>query len=332
MNDLPTRLRSHAHTLGFAFLGLTTPEPPPHLNEYNQWLANGYHGEMAYLATDRARLRRADPREILPNCKTILVAALPYTPGDTHGPIAAYAQGDDYHDVIPPKLESLMAWLQTETGQPIEYKIYTDTGPLLERELAQRAGLGWIGKNTLLINPQGGSYFLLSEVLMDLELPPDPPHTTDHCGTCTRCIDACPTDAILPDHVLDARRCISYLTIELKGSIPADLRPHMGSWIFGCDICQAVCPWNERFAANLTPDPALLPRHAPPHLPTELALTPEAFNAKYKGSPVKRTKRRGYLRNVAVALANEGNTQALKNCLEKEEEPLVREHAAWGLK
>jgi epoxyqueuosine reductase len=336
MFDLPARLKSFAHSLGFAFVGLTPPEPPLHVAGYERWLANGYHGEMGYLDTDRARQRRADPAQILPSCKTILVAALPYPsgPGNTHGPIAAYAQGDDYHDVIPPKLAQLVSWLESEVGHPIEHKIYTDTGPILERELAQRAGVGWIGKNTMLINPKGGSYFLLGEVLLDLELPPDPPFAPDLCGTCTRCIQACPTEAILPNRVLDARRCISYLTIELKGSIPEDLRDKMGGWIFGCDICQAVCPWNVRFAATLTPDPALQPRRDPPQLTAELSLTPEQFNAKFKGTPIKRAKRKGYLRNVAVALGNsdsEESAKALEKCLEFETEPLVHEHAEWAL-
>jgi epoxyqueuosine reductase len=318
-----------------AFVGLTTPDPPPHLDTYTNWLTHNYHGQMGYLAADRARERRANPRLILPSCKTILAVTLPYTPGDTAGPIASYALGNDYHDVIPRKLTQLMQWLESQVGHPIEHRIYTDTGPLLERELAQRAGLGWIGKNTLLINPQGGSYFLLGEVLMDLELPIDPPFTADHCGTCTRCIDACPTDAILPDRVLDSRRCISYLTIELKDSIPIELRDQMGGWIFGCDICQAVCPWNLRFADNLIPDPELAPRPQPTHLETELSLTLEQFSAKFKGSPIKRAKRQGYVRNVAVALGNGGDEKAarsLEESLSSETEPLVREHVEWALR
>lgn len=331
---LANRLKAQAQRLGFAFVGLTTPEPPAHMEAYTQWLAEGRQGEMHYLETERARQRRADPRLILPNCQTILVAALPYTPGNTTGPVAAYALGRDYHDVLPERLGQLMQWLAAEVGHAIEHKVYTDTGPLLERELAQRAGLGWIGKNTMLINPQGGSYFLLGEVLMDLALPPDPPFEVDQCGTCTRCIEACPTDAILPDRMLDARRCISYLTIELKTAIPEDLRAPLGSWIFGCDICQAVCPWNVRFAANLTPDPALLPQRAAPVLEHELTLSPQEFNAKFKGSPIQRAKRRGYGRNVAVALGNRGDAQAaraLTQCLESEPEPLIQEHAAWAL-
>ncbi|HLB49191.1 MAG TPA: tRNA epoxyqueuosine(34) reductase QueG [Anaerolineales bacterium] len=347
MTTLPARLQARARELGFAFCGLTTPDPPSHIAEYEAWLAKGYHGEMTYLASERARQRRADPRLIFPGCKTIIVVALPYAPGDTAGPIAAYALGNDYHDIIPRKIDELVAWLESEVGRPIERKVYTDTGPLLERELAQRAGIGWIGKNTMLINPKAGSCFLPGEVLIDLELPPDPPFTADHCGTCTRCIEACPTDAILPDRVLDARRCISYLTIELKGSIPEDLREPMGGWIFGCDICQAVCPWNARFAQSLTPDPAFAPRHPNPDTSTlppsgvavhsliaELSLTPEQFNTKFKGSPITRAKRRGYLRNVAVALGNEGNADAipaLEQCVATENEPLVREHAAWAL-
>ncbi|MEK7278249.1 MAG: tRNA epoxyqueuosine(34) reductase QueG, partial [Chloroflexota bacterium] len=274
-----------------------------------------------------------DPRLIFPECKTILVAALPYPAGNTTGPVADYALGDDYHDVIPRQLRELVAWLESETGRPIAHRIYTDTGPLLERELAQRAGLGWIGKNTMLINPRAGSYFLLGEALIDLELPPDPPFAADHCGTCTRCMDACPTGAILDGRALDARRCISYLTIELKDSIPEELREKTGSWIFGCDICQAVCPWNVRFAATLAPDAALAPHHPSPNLAAELSLTAEQFNAKFKGSPIKRARRRGYLRNVAVALGNTGGAgalPALEKCLDSETDPLVREHVEWG--
>jgi epoxyqueuosine reductase len=185
-------------------------------------------------------------------------------------------------------------------------RYYTDTGPLLERDLAQRAGLGWIGKNTCLINPKQGSYFLLAEILLGLELEPDPPFTTDHCGTCTRCIEACPTECILPDRTIDARRCISYLTIELKDDIPEELRPLLGEWVFGCDVCQMVCPWN-RFASP-EGDAAFSPRpgRANPEPDPRAGADPEAFNRKFKNSPVKRAKRRGYLRNVAVATGNSG--------------------------
>ncbi len=247
--------------------------------------------------------------------------------------IAAYARGDDYHEILPPRLQALVEFIETQVGHPVANRWYTDTGPILERDLAQRAGLGWIGKNTCLINPRRGSYFLLAEIFLDLDLEPDAPFVTDQCGTCTRCIDACPTDCILPDRTLDAGRCISYLTIELKEGIPAALRPQVGEWVFGCDICQAVCPWN-RFAPP-EGDPALAP-HPPsgrPDLIHELELSPAEFNRKFKHSPVRRAKRRGYLRNVAVALGNTGTPRdipALEKALD-DPEPLVREHAAWAI-
>jgi epoxyqueuosine reductase len=290
---------------------------------------------MDYLATDRARLRRADPRQILPECRSILVLGTPYSPpspsrrGDG-GEVASYAWGADYHDVLPERMKELVSFIEEQAGRPVKNRWYTDTGPLLERDLAQRAGIGWIGKNTCLINPSHGSYFLLSEILLDLDLEPDPPLTTDHCGTCTRCIEACPTDCILPDRTLDARRCISYLTIELKEDIPVELREKIGDWVFGCDICQAVCPWN-RFAGE--GDPAFEMKTPPPSLTEELTLSPGAFNQRFKGSPIKRAKRRGYLRNVAVAIGNTGDMHALpvlQNAL-NDEEPLVREHARWAI-
>jgi epoxyqueuosine reductase len=205
----------------------------------------------------------------------------------------------------------------------------------LERDLAQRAGLGWIGKNTCLINPAQGSYILLAEILMGIDLEPDPPFTADRCGTCTRCIDACPTACILPDRTIDAASCISYLTIELKNLIPAELRPQMKNWIFGCDICQQVCPWNQRFATS-TSDQVFVrrPDVAYSDLMAELLLSPQEFNRKFKGNPIKRAKRRGYLRNVAVALGNLKSHAAVRplvNTLLNESEPLVRGHAAWAL-
>ena len=310
--SLKQAIKEKARRLGFPLAGVTSPDPPPHFSTFERWLEAGRHGNMDYLAHERARTRRADPRSILPECKSILVLAAPYpdpksaaaSSGSDPGPsgrVAAYAWGDDYHDVFPSKLSELLAFIEQQVSHPVPNRYYTDTGPLLERDLAQRAGLGWIGKNTCLINPKHGSYFLLAEILLGLELEPDPSFSTDQCGTCTRCIDACPTACILPNRTLDARRCISYLTIELKDDIPEELRSMLGDWIFGCDVCQMVCPWN-RFAspegdAAFSPRPDV-PR---PNLVRELKLTPEAFNRKFKGSPVKRAKRRGYLRNVAIA-------------------------------
>ena len=349
MTELKQIIKEEAHRLGFILAGVTTPDPPPHLSTFEHWLAQGLHGDMTYLATLRSCTRRSDPKQILPECKSILVLATPYYPPNTalsaeseanevevhgRGRIASYALGEDYHDILQPRLQALAAFIEKQVGHPIANRAYTDTGPILERDLAQRAGLGWIGKNTCLIHPRAGSYFLLAEILLDLELDPDPPFVTDHCGTCTRCLDACPTDCILPDRTLDARRCISYLTIENKGDIPADLRPLMQDWIFGCDLCQQACPWN-RFAAP-EGDASFGPRSGStqPDLIPLLALTPESFHRQFKHSPIQRAKRRGLLRNAAVALGNTGDEQALP-ALEKasnDPEYLVREHAQWAIK
>jgi len=365
--ELKQAIKDKARQLGFILAGVTTPEPPPHYSTFENWLAQGFHGTMNYLAEERSRLRRADPREILPECKSILVLATPYTPNlalsgenagrvggdrpkgpyrdqanavgaqEATGKIASYAWGDDYHDILPARMKELVQFIEEQVGSPVKNRWYSDTGPILERDLAQRAGIGWIGKNTCLINPKQGSYFLLSEILLDLVLEPDPPFVTDHCGTCRRCIEACPTDCILPDRTIDARRCISYLTIELKDDIPTELREKIGDWVFGCDVCQMVCPWN-RFAGEGDPafgDALSSPLRADPlpSLTAELAITTQEFNQRFKRSPVKRAKRRGYLRNVAVALGNTGNMHALPvlNQALEDPEPMVREHAKWAI-
>lgn len=337
-------IQAEAFNLGFSLAAVTSPEPPPHLEVYRQWIEHGRHGAMGYLATERALLRRADPALILPGARSVIMLGMHYPPahlfpppssGSGYGRIAAYAWGEDYHLIIPARLKKLAALLEKVLGRPFLYRSYTDTGPILERELGQRAGLGWIGKNTCLISPRRGSYFFLAELFLNQELELDPPLASDHCGSCRRCIDACPTGCILPDRTLDATRCISYLTIENRGPIPPDLRPQIGNWIFGCDICQMVCPWNLRFASAAS-DPAFAPREGmlAPLLKNELHLTPQQFNQKFKTSPVQRARRRGYLRNVAVALGNAADPAAvpeLKRALQEEAEPLVRGHAAWAL-
>jgi len=340
--DLKQIIKDKARQLGFILAGVTLPESPPHYSTFENWLAQGHHGTMNYLATDRARAHRADPKNILPECKSILVLATAYDSplpsGEglgVRGKVASYAHGDDYHNVLPARMEELVHFIEEQAGGPVKNRFYTDTGPILERDLAQRAGIGWIGKNTCLIHPKRGSYFFISEILLDLALEPDPAFTTDHCGTCTRCITACPTDCILPNRTLDATRCISYLTIELKDDIPVELREKIGGWVFGCDICQMVCPWN-RFAAEGDPafadDPSSSLR-TPLVLTDELTLTPQAFNHRFKRTPVTRAKRRGYLRNVAVALGNTGDKNALpalENAL-NDDESLIREHAQWAI-
>ena len=338
--QLKQAIQQQAQSLGFALVGVTTPDPPPHYAAYETWLCAGRQAGMGYLASPQVRAKRADPRLILPECRSILVLAMPYFP-QTHpevpagaGLVASYAWGEDYHLVLPDRLGKLVSFIEAQIGYPIASCCYTDTGPLLERDLAQRAGLGWIGKNTCLINPRLGSYFFLSEILLDIELEPDPPFTMDHCGTCSRCIDACPTSCILPDRSLDAGRCISYLTIELKEQIPPDLRAQLGSWVFGCDRCQQVCPWNRFALAQGEPAFAPRPGLPVPDLQQELGLSPAQFSLKYKRSPVQRAKRRGYLRNVAVALGNHGALTAvpvLRHVLLHEPEALVRQAAAWAL-
>ena len=346
--SLESQIKEQARQLGFTLVGITTAEPPPHFPAYEHWLEMGRQASMDYLSEARARARRADPKLILPGCQSIIVLGLRYanpelaSEGDQEDPmaaqvngrVAAYAWGKDYHLVMREKLPALVNFIEGQTGQIIPSRWYTDTGPLLERDLAMRAGLGWIGKNTCLINPRHGSYFLLAEILLAYPLEPDPPFETDRCGTCTRCVDACPTHCILPDRTLDARRCISYLTIENKAEIPADLRPAIGNWVFGCDICQTACPWNQRFAAR-GGDPSLAPRpgRLHPDLTLEMALSPKEFNKKYKDSPLKRAKRRGYLRNIAVALGNLGGGKSLSvlEASSQDEEPLVREHIAWAV-
>ena len=338
---LKQAIKEEARKVGFHIVGVTTPDPPSHYAVYKTWLAHNYHAGMAWMATNRALARRANLRLILPECQSVLVLGMAYPPPASNptdiqgtGRVASYAWGEDYHDLIPKALQAIVQFIETHVGAPVPNRWYTDTGPILERELAQRAGLGWIGKNTCLINPQLGSYFLLAEILLGIELAPDPPFSADRCGTCTRCLDHCPTACILPNRMIDANRCISYLTIEHKEAIPVELRERLGSWIFGCDICQQVCPWNQtssfpRWHPGFSPRPGV--RH--PNLADELFLTPQAFNRKFKGNPVKRAKRRGYLRNVAVALGNQRNSSAipaLKLAI-NDPEPLVREHAAWAL-
>ena len=359
MSDpLSLAIKGEARRLGFALAGITTPDMPPHCSTFEQWLAMGRHGQMDYMASERARACRSNPLQILPGCHSIIMLGIGYpNPApvtstldqgavrgvasvdglpediDIRGRVAAYALGIDYHLVLPERLRGLVEFIESCVGHTIRSCWYSDSGPVLERDLAQRAGLGWIGKNTCLINPRLGSYFLLAEILIDIDLQPDLPFAADHCGSCSRCIRACPTQCILPDRTLDARRCISYLTIELKEAIPLELRPLLGEWVFGCDICQMVCPWN-RFAAEKG-DAVFEPRSSGvyPDLVSELNLTPETFNRKYEASPVKRAKRRGYLRNVSVALGNVRDYRAVPTLRKAINDPerLVREHAAWAL-
>jgi epoxyqueuosine reductase len=328
---LTTAVKEEAARLGFELVGVTTPDPPAHLDIYRRWLAADRHGAMGYLATDRARARRADPRTILPSCRSVLVVGMRHAlPAEAAGPrIAAYAVGADYHQVILHRLEQLMDFLRPLVDPSFEYRLYTDTGPILERELAQRAGLGWIGKNTCLISPRHGSYFLLGEALLSQPLESDDPIRIDHCGSCTRCLEACPTDCILPDRTLDAGRCISYQTIENRGPIPIELRPAIGDWLFGCDICQQVCPWNVRFARSpLQPDLSSASETSPDpagYLEGRIPL---------KSSATGRARPEGMARNAAVVLGNRrspAHLEQLQAAIRTHTAPIVRAHSAWAL-
>lgn len=335
MNDLKQTIKEKARQLGFILAGVTSSEAPMYYNVFEEWINNNRHGGLAYLSEERSRTRRSNIKQILPDCKSVLVLAIPYSPlsqKETSDPIiASYAIGDDYHDILPQKLQAIVSFIEEKVGRPIPNRYYTDTGPILERELAQRAGLGWIGKNSMLINPGAGSTFFLAEILLGIELEPDRPFITDHCGTCNRCITSCPTQCILPNRTLDARRCISYLTIENKVEIPTDLRPHIQNWVFGCDICQQVCPWN-RFSQPA--DPAFESKTSLPVVTSDLLLTSVEFNQRFKKSPIKRTKRRGYLRNLAVVIGNQRNKKntLLLDQAVQDTDPLVKEHAEWALK
>ncbi|HEV2618162.1 MAG TPA: tRNA epoxyqueuosine(34) reductase QueG [Candidatus Acidoferrales bacterium] len=377
------RLVDQARSIGFELCGVAPADDFEELRRLPEWLERGYAGEMRYLHD----ARRASAESVLPGTRSVIVCALNYnaafpysaatdaiatTVGEagTHKPrgwISRYAWGADYHDVMKRKLEELLTWMRAEFGAAFQARSYVDTGPVLERVAAKYAGLGWLAKNTSLINQQLGSWLFLGVILTDLELTPSlrnaeaPP--ADLCGSCRRCIDACPTEAIVAPYVLDARRCIAYLTIELRGPIPLEFRPAMGNMVFGCDICQDVCPWNRKApataiseflprkismntpVASVKQDPALHQEADislfAPALDWLVSLNEEEFRGVFRGSPVKRTKWRGLIRNVCIALGNspiasENPSYSLIICrLEKlaaDEDANIAEHAAWALK
>ena len=345
------RVVAEALRMGLEGAGVATPGRSGHMAHFRRWIAAGLHGEMAYLARPDAVRRRAALDRTLSGFRSAIVVAQSYAddePATSRGDpsraiVARYARGRDYHHVLRDRLEGLARRLEGLAGRPFRRRVYVDTGPLLERELAMRAGLGWFGRNTMLIHPRRGSYFFLGVLLTDLPLTPSSPFTEEHCGTCRRCLDACPTGALLgrDDNgapVMDATRCISYLTIELKGPIPPDLRPAIGNRVFGCDICQEVCPWNERFSTPSS-EPAYTPRSdldgaSLIDLASRLlGMSGKAFQREFRDSPVSRARRNGLLRNVCVALGNWGSADAVP-VLEhagRDRSELVREHARWAL-
>src|SRR5687768_10236991 len=293
--QLEEGLKSRARALGFDLVGVTRLGPAGTAPMFDDWLARGFAGDMSYL--ERGAEKRADPRRVFENVRSAVVVGLNYGGTAPTGPVARYARGDDYHDVMTERLKSLHAWLNTEIGRDVAGKAYVDTGPILERDLARKAGLGWFGKNTMLVNPEIGSFFFIGSLVLDLELEEDAPFQADRCGSCTRCLDACPTDAFVAPRLLDATRCVSYLTIELKGDIPEELHAGVGENLYGCDICQDVCPWNVRFSQELA-ERAFEPRQAlsgkdSRQLATELlAMSQDYFSSAFRKSPMKRAKLR----------------------------------------
>jgi epoxyqueuosine reductase len=305
---LSTRLKAQAYGIGFDLAGIARLGPAETGPAFQDWVAKGYAGEMAYLP--KGAEKRMDTRLPFPGAVSALVVGLDYGGRSPSGPVARYARGDDYHEIMWSKLDALHEWVEGEIGWPIPGRSYVDTAPILERDLARRAGLGWFGKNTNLINPDTGSFFFIGSLFLGIDLEPDPPFEADRCGTCTRCLEACPTDAFVEPRVLDATRCISYLTIESRGPIPEDLQPLVGSLIYGCDICQDVCPWNQRFSRELAADSpfrdrdALLGKDAVELAHELLAMSQPEFSAAFKGSPMKRAKLAGLQRNAEVVLVN----------------------------
>ncbi len=337
-------IKGKARDLGFNLCGVTPAKPSPTLSAYLRWIENGMQGEMGYMArTDRVR-RRQDLRQIMPSAKSLILVGLDYfarfadeeTMSDpSRGRIAAYAWGMDYHQVLELRLELFADWLAEASGQRLAQKVYVDTGAVLERSHAQQAGMGFIGKNTMLIHPRRGSSFFIGEIISTLEFDDyDKPHRETMCGTCTRCMAACPTDAFPAPYVLDSRRCISYHTIENKGWIDRDLRADFGNWIFGCDICQDVCPF-QRFAEE-TDEVAFLPLdmdRVAPKLTDILMSNAESFRAMFRRTPVERVGRERMVRNACIAAGNWQDERAIPHLIQLlyDEKALVRGHAAWAL-
>jgi epoxyqueuosine reductase len=338
---LKARIRSHGQALGFQQIGFSDLKLDRAEADLEQWLAEGRHGEMEWMA--RHGRKRSRPAELVPGTRSVITARMDYLPEAATDPlelaergdranISRYALGRDYHKVLRARLKKLAERIEQEIG-PFGYRVFTDSAPVLEKPLAAKSGLGWIGKHTNLLNRHAGSWFFLGEVYVDLELPPDPP-VRDHCGSCTRCIDACPTGAITGPYQLDARRCISYLTIELKGSIPLAFRSAIGNRVYGCDDCQAVCPWNRY--AQFSSEDDFQPRHDldAPALVDLFAWDEATFLERTAGSAIRRIGHERWLRNLAVALGNAPTAPEVIAALRSRADhpsAMVREHVAWAL-
>lgn len=361
MDELRQRLKAEALRLGFDAIGITAVQPSDHAAFYRAWLEAGRHGEMAYLGREDSVERRLHPERAWPGLRSAIVVASDYWSGEkaaedvsdvSCGVIARYARGRDYHRVIKAKLLQLLRWLEAEVGRELPAaRAYVDTGPVLERELARRAGVGWFGRNTMLLHPRRGSYFFLGSLLTEVELSEDTPFEADHCGRCNACVEACPTGALLGRDangapVMDATHCISYLTIEHRGPIPAELRPAIGNRVFGCDICQEVCPWNSAKFVRIDGgegerervrkrerEQRELPAVVSPSLISLMSMTYDEWDEWTRGTAMRRAGYAAFRRNVAVALGNWGSPQAVPVLVQGllDSDPLVRGHAAWAL-
>ena len=328
-------IKAQAYGLGFDLVGITALGPAETAARFEEWIAAGYSGDMDYLS--RGAAKRRNSRLPFDGAISAIVVGLNYGGRQEAGSVARYARGNDYHDLMTARLHELHRWIERETGRPISGKAYVDTGPILERDLARRAGLGWFGKNTNLVNPGLGSFFFIGALLVDLELDADAPFDADRCGSCRRCVDACPTNAFVDERVLDATKCISYLTIEAKGAIPVELRESIGGLVYGCDICQDVCPWNVRFSRELREE-SLQPREmvtgdSRTVARALLSMDPDSFRSAFKGSPMKRAKHRGLMRNAAVALGNVGDDRDLDllRAARVSADEMVRAHIDWAI-
>ncbi len=334
---LTAELKARAAELGFTLAGVAPAVPPPGAARLDEWLAAGCAGQMQYLADHRDAYH--DPNRVLDGVRTVLMLAVDYRTAEPapatagEGRVACYAWGGiDYHDPVHDRLRVLADLLRSRVPDA-RVRGVVDTAPLAEREFAQLAGLGWIGKHTLVINRDRGSWFFLAALLTDVALVCDAPHEADHCGTCRACLDACPTQAFPQPHVLDASRCISYLTIELREAIPAELRMQMGDWLFGCDVCQEVCPWNNRAELSREAGFVPLPKNNPVDLAALFDLDDDAFRRRFRHTPLWRPNRRGLLRNAAILLGNRPAAAALPALVTglNDEEVLVRGACAWAL-
>lgn len=342
LSILCEQIKTEANRLGFNHVGVASALPAPHIEAYRAWVKAGRHAGMAYLSREDSLSKRQDPRHILPGCQSIICLAMPYfrptTPLEAEyagkGRVSTYAQTRDYHKVIWQKLEQLEKFIHEKFKEPVSLKSYVDTGPILERNYANRAGIGIAGKNSCLIIQGVGSFFFLAEILTDLPLPADEPFTRDLCGSCRRCIEACPTACIREDRTLESGRCISYLTIEHKGIIPDELKDDVGSWVFGCDVCQMVCPHNALELNQTIPvGEYLLPEHI--DLISLLEMDQENFLRQFGPTPLSRAKHCGMLRNAAIVLGNQRCVEALpalRKVLSVEQDPAVIDACQWAIR